>query len=265
MTERATILADLRAEGDALEELVAGLDPAGWRTPTPAPGWTIAHQLAHLAWSDEWALRAARDPEGFHAAATRMLAGVTEFDGFVNQGAAAGAALAPRDLLDWWQAGRAEVLAALAEVPAGGKLPWFGPPMKAPSMATARLMETWAHAEDVADALGVKRLPTARLRHIAHLGVRTMGYAFAARGEAVPTEPVRVELTGPDGQSWCWGPEEAEDRITGPALDFCRLVTRRRHPDDLALTVTGPVATAWVPIAQAFVGPAGEGRRPGNR
>ncbi|GAA1990656.1 TIGR03084 family metal-binding protein [Kitasatospora viridis] len=265
MTDTAEILADLRAEGDALDALVEPLDPAGWRTPTPAPGWTIAHQISHLAWTDEWALRAVRDPEGFHAAATGLLVGATEFDGFVDQGAAAGAALAPRDLLDWWRAGRAELLAALAEVPDGRKLPWFGPPMKAGSMATARIMETWAHGEDVAEAVGAGRPPTARLRHVAHLGVRTMGFAFSAHGQPIPTDPVRVELTGAQGQSWSWGPADAENRIAGPALDFCLLVTQRRHPEDLALAVSGPVATAWVPIAQVFAGPPGEGRKPRGR
>ncbi|TQF02146.1 TIGR03084 family protein [Kitasatospora acidiphila] len=262
MGEAAAILADLRDEGAELDSLVAGLDATGWRTATPSPGWTIAHQVAHLAWTDEWTLRAVHDPDVFHPAAAELLSGADEFETLVDEGAAAGAALAPDRLLAWWRDGREQVLTGLAEVPEGVKLPWFGPPMKAASMATARIMETWAHAEDVADALGVKRTPTARLRNIAHLGVRTMGFAFSAHGLAVPARPVRVELTGPAGELWTWGPEDAADRITGPALDFCLLVTQRRHRDDLALEATGVVATAWLPIAQAFAGPPGEGRAP---
>ncbi|MFE0460622.1 TIGR03084 family metal-binding protein [Kitasatospora sp. NPDC058965] len=256
------VLADLRAENEELDLLVAGLDGAGWARPTPSPGWSIAFQVAHLAWTDDWTLRATRDPDTFHSAANELLVGAAEFDEIVDLGAAAGAALPPAELLLRWRAGRAAVLEALAAVPEGSRLPWFGPPMKAASMATARIMETWAHGTDVADALGVRRAPTARLKHIAHLGVRTFGFAFAAHGLAVPTEPVRVELTGPDGEEWSWGPAEAADRISGPALDFCLLVTRRRHPDDLALTADGPVATAWLPVAQAFAGPPGEGRAP---
>ncbi|PYC76730.1 TIGR03084 family protein [Streptomyces tateyamensis] len=256
------VLADLRAEGAELDALVAGLDEAGWTTPTPSPGWDIAYQVAHLAWTDEWSLRACRDPDGFHPAANELLVGVAEFEEIVDRAAAAGAALPRAELLARWRAGRAAVSAALEAVPEGTRLPWFGPPMKAASMATARIMETWAHGTDVADALGVARVPTGRLRHIAHLGVRTFGFAFAAHGLAVPTDPVRVELTGPDGQVWSWGPGEAADRISGPALDFCLLVTRRRHPDDLALSATGPTATAWLPVAQAFAGPPGEGRAP---
>ena len=51
--------------------------------------------------------------------------------------------------------------------------------------------------------------------------------------------------------------------MTGPALDFCLLVTQRRHRDDLALSIDGPAATEWMTIAQAFAGAAGTGRSPG--
>ncbi|MGF1428414.1 TIGR03084 family metal-binding protein [Kitasatospora sp. LaBMicrA B282] len=258
----ADVLTDLAAENAELDGLLAPLHEAHWQLPTPAPGWTIAHQVAHLAWTDDWTLRSVRDPAGFHPAAAELLVGADEFDGIVDAGATAGAQLPPAELLDRWRTGCAAVRAELAAAPPGAKLPWFGPPMKAASMATARLMETWAHAEDVAEALGVTREPTARLRHIAHLGVRTMGFAFAAHGLPVPAGPVRVELTGPDGEEWSWGAAEATDRITGPVLDFCLLVTQRRHPDDLALKVTGPVAVAWLPIAQVFAGPPGAGRAP---
>jgi uncharacterized protein (TIGR03084 family) len=123
-------------------------------------------------------------------------------------------------------------------------------------------METWAHTQDIADALGVIREPTGRLRHIAHLGVSTRGFSYAIRGKTPPPVPVRVELTAPDGAVWTWGPAEAIDRVTGPALDFCLLVTQRRHRDDLALAIEGPAATGWMAIAQAFAGPPGPGRSP---
>jgi uncharacterized protein (TIGR03084 family) len=132
--------------------------------------------------------------------------------------------------------------------------------MSPASFATARLMEYWAHGQDVADALQVQRPPTSRLRHICHLGVRTRGFAYVNRGLAPPDVPVAVELTAPDGTTWSFG--EGEQRVTGPALDFCLLVTQRRHPDDLALVATGPVATQWLSVAQAFAGLPGTGRQP---
>jgi uncharacterized protein (TIGR03084 family) len=131
-------------------------------------------------------------------------------------------------------------------------------------MATARIMETWAHGQDIADALGIRREPTARLRHVAHIGVRTVGFAFQVNGRPAPSEPIRFELAGPDGETWTWNDEGAADRITGPALDFCFLVTQRRHRDDLDLTVVGPVAEQFVQVAQAFAGLPGAGRKPGE-
>ncbi|WP_371495977.1 TIGR03084 family metal-binding protein [Kitasatospora sp. NBC_00374] len=258
MTQLDALLDDLRAESAELDGLVAGLDAAGLATATPAVGWTIAHQLSHLAWTDRWSLLAATDPEGFGAAVQREFA--TGFDA-LEEGAAEGVGEDPAKLLDRWRDGRERLAAALAAVPADVRLPWFGPPMKAPSMATARLMETWAHGQDVADALGVVREPGDRLRNVAHLGVRTMGFALALHG--LPADrPIRVELVAPSGEAWSWGPEQAPDRVSGPALDFCLLVTQRRHPDDLALTAVGPTAQAWLPIAQTFAGPPGAGRAP---
>jgi uncharacterized protein (TIGR03084 family) len=121
-------------------------------------------------------------------------------------------------------------------------------------------METWAHTQDIADALGVTREPTSRLRHVAHIGVGARAFSYAVNGKTLPESPVRVELTGPDGDLWTWGPAETENRVTGPALDFCLLVTQRRHRDDLALVIEGPVAAEWMSIAQAFAGAAGTGR-----
>ncbi|MFB7909208.1 TIGR03084 family metal-binding protein [Kitasatospora sp. NPDC056076] len=258
------LLADLRAESAVLDGLVAGLSAADWAAPTPAEGWTVAHQIAHLAWTDDWTALATRDPESFTASLggrfTQLLAAGADP---VEDGAREGAAAEPAALLARWRAGRSQVQAALAAAPADVRLPWFGPPMKPASMATARLMETWAHGQDVADALGTTREPTDRLRHIAHLGLRTLGFAFAAHGLPAPQRPVRLELTAPDGGSWAFGPTDAMDVVTGPALDFCLLVTQRRHRDDLALTATGPIATIWLPIAQTFAGPPGKGRQPG--
>jgi len=145
-------------------------------------------------------------------------------------------------------------------VPDGRKLLWFGPPMSAPSMATARLMETWAHGLDVADALGVEVAPSDRLKSIAHLGVRTRDFAFTVHGLTPPAEPFRVELRAPDGSVWAWGPEEAAQRVTGSAYDFCCLVTQRRPRAELDVEADGPDAQKWLSIAQAFAGPPGVGR-----
>lgn len=253
------LLGELTAEGEDLEAIVTGIGPDGWATATPAPGWTVAHQVAHLCWTDEAALEAVTDGDAF---AARVQAALADMDGFVDAGAEALVALGPAQLTERWRAGRAALVAALAQVPEGTKLAWFGPAMSVASMATARLMETWAHGQDVADALGVERTPTTRLRNVAHLGVRTRDYSYVNRGLEPPAEPFRVELDAPDGTTWTWGPDDAAQRVTGPAVDFCLLVTCRRHPDDLDLGFTGEDAGRWSTIAQAFAGPPGEGPRP---
>jgi hypothetical protein len=47
-------------------------------------------------------------------------------------------------------------------------------------------------------------------------------------------------------------------------MDFCLVVTQRRHPDDTDLAIEGPLAEEWMAIAQAFAGPPGKGRAPGQ-
>ncbi|WP_406060952.1 TIGR03084 family metal-binding protein [Streptomyces sp. NBC_01077] len=257
MSDPVVVLDDLRDESDELDRLVSELSEERWGTPTPAPGWTVAHQIAHLAWTDRAALLAATDAEAFAAEAGKALAAP---DRFVDEGAEEGAKLPPVELLARWRDGRERLQDALRAVPPGARFPWYGPPMSAPAMATARLMETWAHGQDVADALGVVRTPTARLRHVAWIGHRARDYAYLVRGLPAPTEPFRVELVAPGGELWVYGPEDAGQRVTGSALDFCLLVTQRVHRADTALLAVGPDAAHWLTIAQAFAGPAGPGR-----
>jgi len=257
MTDLGQIVDDLRAESDELDALVAPLAADRWSAPTPAAGWTIAHQIGHLLWTDRGALVAVTDPDVFADVVAAALADPT---GFVDAAADELAAVPPAELLADWRATRAQLHDALLTVDDGRKLPWFGPPMSGPSMATARLMETWAHGLDVADALGVTRPATARLRSIAHIGVRTRDFAFAINDLAPPSEPFRVELRAPDGSTWTWGPAEAAQRVTGSAEDFCCLVTQRRPLRDLDVAASGDDAARWLPIAQAFAGPPGGGR-----
>ncbi|MGH3451843.1 MAG: TIGR03084 family metal-binding protein [Haloechinothrix sp.] len=258
MADLRLILDDLDAEGDELDLIVAGLDDESWSMATPADGWTIAHQIAHLAWTDEKALLAVTGPDRFRA---EIAVAMKDPAGFVDEGAAEGTLVEPADLVDRWRAGRAALHAALAAVPDGEKLPWYGPPMGASSMATARIMETWAHGQDVADTLGVVRASSDRLRHVAHIGVRTRDFAYAVNQLPAPSEPFRIELTGPEGDLWTWGPEAAPQRVTGPALDFCLLVTQRRHRDDTDVRAEGSDADQWLDIAQAFAGSPGGGRK----
>lgn len=249
------LLADLSAETREVVTLVEDVDEAGWETLTPAEPWTIRDQIGHLAYFDEQATLAASDPDAFAAMVNQdieALAGdVAELHRRRRLDGAA--------TLAWWRQARAAMVAAFASLDPDQRLPWYGPPMRARSSVVARLMETWAHGTDVADALGTSLPVTDRLFHIADLGVRTFSWAFANRGLEVPGERVRVALRGPSGTTRVWSDEESAS-ITGPVEDFCLVVAQRRSLADTHLVLEGGLARRWMEIAQVFAGPPGPGR-----
>jgi uncharacterized protein (TIGR03084 family) len=253
----APLVTDLADESASLLALLDTLRPEQWTQPTPAVGWSITDQITHLAYFDETTLLSLLDPDRFRAEAAVLLACG---DDFPDQVAAEHRGLDGARVLAWFRRARTELIDGYAAVDPDRRLPWYGPDMGPASSVTARLMETWAHGQDIVDALGVERPATVRLRHIAHLAVRTFAFSFALRGLPEPTDPVRVELAAPDGMAWTWGPAEAADRVTGAALDFCLVVTQRRHRSDTGLHVTGATADAWMSVAQTFAGAPGPGR-----
>jgi uncharacterized protein (TIGR03084 family) len=254
-------LTDLKAEGDDLHVLLAGLDQRQWQAATPSPGWTIAHQVGHLASSDDSTVTAVRDPAAFAARRAELAIG---FESSMDDAAGRYATAAPGELLATWRAGRAAVISALASVPAGERVPWVVVPLSPAAIATTRLMELVGHGQDIRDAVGARWTPADRIRHVAWLGIRTRDFAMTNSGLEPPAGEFRVELTAPSGGLWTWGPEDADQRVTGPAADFCLLVTRRRHRADLALRAEGAAADSWLDVAQAYAGPPSAGRHPGQ-
>lgn len=259
MADLEAIRRDLAAEHGELDAIVSKLGDDQWDVPTPARPWTIRHQIAHLAFFDECAAQAVGDGDAFAASLTQ----VTDLDDYVNGPGRRADALAPAGVLGWWRSARADMLEVFASLDPATRIPWYGPPMSPASFMSARLMETWAHGQDVVDALGQERQPTDRLEHVAFLGYRARRNSYAARGREMPSQDVRVELTSPSGATWNFGESET-DRVVGPAEDFCLVVTQRRHPADTSLRIEGDLAREWMEIAQAFAGPPGEGRQPGQ-
>ena len=254
------ICTDLAKEYEALDTIVAALDESGWNVMTPAEGWTIKDQIRHLAYYDQRARLAVTEPQAF----CQHLADISaDPEDHCETLAKVGRELAAAELLQWWRQERRTLLDALIPLDRKTRLTWYGPPMSALSFATARIMETWAHGQDVADALGIERVPTERLRHIAHLGVATFGWSYTNRRIKVPDSPVRVELTSPSGAFWTWGPEKAKEVVRGSAEDFCLVVTQRRNFADTQLIVEGATARQWMSIAQVYAGEPGAGRGPG--
>lgn len=247
---------DLLAER---RELLDALSPStvAWDEPTPAPGWAVIDQITHLAHFDDMAQLAIVDPAAFSSARAG-----------VDVAAMVEAVRVRHHDLDgarawtWLDTSGRSLVDAARLAPPTSRVPWYGPAMSLASAVSARLMETWAHGQDIADALGWHREPSARLHAIAHLAVRAFPNSFVTHGLDVPDRPVAVRLGAPDGSVWQFGPADADDTIEGTALDFCLVATQRRHRDDTSLVARGSVADTWLDIAQAFAGPPGAGREP---
>jgi enediyne biosynthesis protein E11 len=261
VTELKDVFKDLSVECAEVDRMVAGLDAAGWALDTPAPGWTIAHQIAHLSFVFRLAGLSAADPETFNALIAQTKG---DFNGAVNAALAGYLPSPPAELLARWRTETGDAVTALAAVPAGQVVPWLVRPLPPAILACAGIMELFGHGQDIADTLGIRREPTDRLKHLVGFAVLTWDFGYQARGLTPPDVEFRYEITGPSGELWAFGPADAAQKISGPAVDFCLLVTRRRHRDDLAVVATGPDADQWLNIAQAYRGPAGAGRTPGQ-
>jgi uncharacterized protein (TIGR03084 family) len=254
------ITSDLAAEHEELDLLVAALGDDGWDTATPAVGWAVRDQISHLAYFDDAATFALTDPEQFLPISQAVSVATEAGADPMREHLVRGREMEPSELLVWWRNARRQLIDAANRTDPASRVPWFGPPMGARSFLSARIMEVWAHGQDVADCLGVERAPTDRLRHVAHLGVGARAFSYAIRSLDPPAEPVRVELSSPQGELWEWGPAESEAAVSGTALDFCLVVTRRRHPSATNLAVRGESALEWMEIAQSFAGPPGPER-----
>jgi uncharacterized protein (TIGR03084 family) len=227
------IFDDLDAEYEQLDTVLGELTPGQWTHPSAAAGWTVADVVLHLTQSEELAAATIAGDDA-------ML--VAERGGNVDDVAddlvAAQRDIAPADLLARWRTAAFPIPAALRALPEGTRLQWVTNRISAATLATTRLAEHWTHAHDITDPLGIPYPDTARLRHIAWLGHRTLPYAFAI--EKLEGGPVYCELTAPDGEIWHFGDPGAPSAITGSAAQFCRVGARRLTAADSTLEATGP-------------------------
>jgi uncharacterized protein (TIGR03084 family) len=256
------ICTDLAAEHDALDSIVGSLAAADWQLPTPAEGWSIVDGISHLMYFDRSARLAATDADAFAQHVKVLMASKADAPES-DPSVIIGRAMQPHELLGEWRAGRSALVEVLQHLDPKVRVPWYGPAMSARSFATARLMETWAHGQDIVDALGLTPIASSRLKHVAHIGIGARPFSYLTRGLTVPDVPVRVELDAPSGDTWTWG-ESNTDVVKGDAIDFCLAVTQRRHIDDTSLHITGDAAREWMLIAQSFAGGPGIGRTAGQ-
>ena len=214
----------------------------------------MADQLGHLTFFDTTAAVAINDPAAFADHKAELMSSFADDLTVDEVTLGPFRQLSPSDQLIAWRHGRLDLEAAARTLANDTRVEWYGPSMGSKSFLTARLMEVWAHGQDVCDAIGAERPASDRIRHIAQLGVITRGWSYLVRGEQPPAEAVRVVLVSPSGAEWTWGDDNAIATITGPAEDFCLVVTQRRHVDDTDLVVTGDAARDWMTRAQAFAG-----------
>lgn len=246
-TDSAEVIADLEAEQDAIEAMVARLDAAELQAPSGALGWSVADVLLHLAQSEEAVVASITgDPvrEPFPVAGNTT-------DEIVDNWVKAERG-DPIETRDRWRTARRMSVEALRTADPDRRYPWIAATLRPGALATTRLAEHWAHALDIAEPLGVEHADTDRLRHIAWLGHRTLPYGFELAGEQA--QPVYAELSGPGGDTWAYGDPDAPSRIVGTAGAFCRVGARRLTPEASGLVASGPYGGAALKVLRNYAG-----------
>jgi uncharacterized protein (TIGR03084 family) len=241
------IFDDLAAEYDRLDGIFAGLSDAQWASPSAAPGWRVVDVLLHLAQTEEAVTATLTGAPARPGVVPDR--GAVSVDQAVDQWVAAERA-GPEVVYPRWQAARRKSLDALRAADPDRPSQWISAPLRPSTLATTRLAEHWAHALDITGPLAIPYPDTARLRHVARLGHRTLPYAFAVAGER--SGPVRAELTGPNGEPWLFGPASAPSVISGSAGAFCRVGARRLAPEASGLIATGPYGAAALRVLRNY-------------
>lgn len=256
---------DLLAEAEELFGFLRTLREDDWGRVTAFKGWTPWDVVAHLHFFDLVSLTSLAGRDAFVKRRDELIACMAK--GETNQQIARRelGALSPAALLERWISTCRTMARQLGESDPGRRLPWFGPDMGVRMFTTARLMETWAHGQEIYDLVGATRAPTDRLRHIATIGVKTFGWTFANRRLEPPGPPPYVRLVAPSGAVWEWNEPSEREAVRGDALEFCQVVAQTRNVADTRLEVVGPVAARWMSIAQCFAGPPVDPPKPGER
>jgi uncharacterized protein (TIGR03084 family) len=256
---------DLRAEADDLRDFLATLGGDDWAKPTLFMKWTPWDVVAHLHFFDRVSLLALTDEEAFAVKRKDLIASFTKGETTGEVARREFGPLEPGDLLERWHTACHEMADQLGGSDPKRRIPWFGPDMGVRMFTTARLMETWAHGQEVYDLMRVRRTHTDRIESIAVIGMKTFAWTFVNRGLEVPGSPPYVRLVAPSGAIWEWSEPSESERITGDAVDFCHVVTQGRNVADTGLEVVGEVATRWMSIAQCFAGGPADPPKPGER
>jgi len=256
---------DFRQESRALAVVLEPLNDADFTQPTLFKNWTLDDVIGHLHMFNVAAEKSLESTEAFHAFFAPIGAGMKAGKTLLETQYPWLDGLHGQALFQVWRDTCERTADAYAKADPKHRVTWVGPDMSALSSITARQMETWAHGQEVFDVLGQERVEQDRIRNIAHLGASTFGWTFINRGLPVPDPAPYVCLTGPFGAVWEWNQPQDDNKVTGSAVDFARVVTQVRNIGDTALETTGAAATEWMAMAQCFAGPAEDPPAPGAR
>jgi uncharacterized protein (TIGR03084 family) len=257
--------ADLRAEGEELNQLLESLEAGDWDRNTPFKNWTVNDVMTHLHQGDWMQVLTMTDESRFVELSAARRAARERNDGTTGLEESGFAPVQGPALREQWYAYFQQMCDLMAASDPKRRVKWAGPDMSIRMAATARQMETWAHGQDIYDLLHRPRTSTDRIKNIAVLGVKTFGWTFANRGEPLPGDMPYVRLTAPSGEIWDWGQPDDGNKVEGSALEFCQVVTQGRNIADVNLTVVGEPAQTWMAVAQCFAGAANDPPAPGHR
>lgn len=246
---------DFHSECDQIAALLSGLSDAEFDRATAFKDWTIGEIVEHLHLFNIAADEALKGDQAFQTFCAKILPTMPQGHQALQR--VWYGETPPAQTFRDWAAFYPGMAARFAASDPEARVKWFGPDMSVRSCIIARQMEHWAHAQAIYDILGVERDNADRLKNVAHIGVTTYSWSFKVNGLQPPKPKPYIRLTAPSGAIWKWNDPQDDNRIDGPAEDFCQVVTQCRNigDADVDLVMTGETATQWMSIAQCFAGP----------
>ena len=256
---------DFRDECNAVYSILENLKEQDYEMPTQFKGWTFNNVIGHLhVWNyaadislkdgDEW--------KNFANSALQALgngSSMNEFEQTITKG------IQGPELLSMWKEYYTDMTERFAVADPKKRVKWMGPDMSVRSSISARHMETWAHAQELYDSLGLDRINEDRIKNIVIIGNNTFKWCFTVHKKPLPSIRPYLKLISPSGEIWEYNEFSEEHKIEGLAEEFCQVVTQVRNIKDVNLKLTGSIAEEWMSVAQCFAGGAEQPPKPGTR
>lgn len=248
-------LGDLIAEQSQVDTLVQDFTEDDWnRSASYCTTWKLKDVIAHIGLFDYCAAELLR---GHGSTVTEVSHAFSESDEHFRIAAWQGKP--GSEILSWWREQRMRMVSTFIEQGPKARVPWAPgvPPMSNRSLASARLMELWAHSVDIYDALGIDPVVKDRITSTLFLSWQGRPNMYNVNGLVFnPDTPMYIELVLPSGEIWAKGDPESPNHIKGTAKEWALVSIRRRNWMDTDLEVVGDEARTYASIVQTYAGPA---------